>query len=72
MYHPEEDYSRVNSDVKPRSLDEIKEQMNLSKNQLELLSRRDSHPSEWKQYMKEITLSKDDNEEKVVIDPEDQ
>ncbi|AOX43932.1 hypothetical protein S100390_v1c05950 [Spiroplasma sp. NBRC 100390] len=70
VYHPEEDYSRVNSDVKPRSLDEIKEQMNLSKNQLELLSRRDSHPSEWKQYMKEITLSKDDNEEKVVIDPE--
>ncbi|WP_424525767.1 hypothetical protein [Spiroplasma endosymbiont of Glossina fuscipes fuscipes] len=37
---------------------------------LELLSRRDSHPSEWKQYMKEITLSKDDNEEKVVINPE--
>ncbi len=71
VYHPEEDYSRVNSDLKPRSLDEIKDQMNLNKNQLELLSRRDSHPSEWKQYMKEITSPKDDeNEEKVMIDPE--
>ncbi|WHQ36490.1 hypothetical protein [Spiroplasma sp. SV19] len=71
VYHPEEDYSRANNDLKPRSFDEIKEQMNLSKNQLELLARRDSHPSEWKQHMKEIPLQTiDENEEKVMINPE--
>ncbi|UZQ30036.1 MAG: hypothetical protein OHM56_00215 [Spiroplasma phoeniceum] len=69
-YHPEEDYSLSNRGLKPRSLDEIKDQMNLSKNQLELLSRRNSHPSEWKQHMQQITHKKDKNETPIVINPE--
>ncbi len=68
--HPEEDYYLTKQDLKPRSLDEIKDQMNLSKNKLELLSRHNSHPSEWKQHMRQITHKKDKNETPIVINPE--
>ncbi|APE74687.1 hypothetical protein [Spiroplasma citri] len=44
--------------------------MNLSKNQLELLSRRNLHPSEWKQYMHQITHKKEKDETTIEINPE--
>ncbi|WP_425379436.1 hypothetical protein [Spiroplasma endosymbiont of Stenodema calcarata] len=60
-YYSDEKNSRLNSELKPRSFDEIKEQMKLNKNQLKLLAHRDARPSELKQDMKQIISHKDDN-----------
>ncbi|WP_368486027.1 hypothetical protein [Spiroplasma sp. DGKH1] len=68
-YRPENDLTKVQN-TKPKSIEEIRDQLNLSKSQLNLLSKRNSNAGEWKKYMDSVAKKQAINKPKPRKNPD--